>query len=155
MLKWFFGLNRHVRTAIMVAPFLGIGGYGLADYFLVGPQEKKETIVQELVAQGQCNLTVNQCKFSYEKLTVSLVREAASEEGLLRIDIRTNQPVRGVKFALVQGRMEQKIYADQTVTLENWVAEFPQHALKSNHVVFRLALAQTGRIFIAEFPAEL
>jgi len=108
-----------------------------------------------LVAQGQCNLTINQCKFEHEKLDVSLVREAASEEGLLRIDIRTNQPLRGVKFALVQGEDEQKIYADQTVTLENWIAEFPQHALKSNHVTFRIALAQTGRIYIAEFPAEL
>lgn len=155
MLKWFFGLNRHVRTAILIAPFLGIGGYGLADYFIAGPKEEGGTKVHTLVAQGQCNLTINQCKFEHEKLGVSLVREAASEEGLLRIDIRTNQPLRGVKFALVQGEDEQKIYADQTVTLENWIAEFPQHALKSNHVTFRIALAQTGRIYIAEFPAEL
>lgn len=154
MLKWFFGLNRHLRIAILIAPFLGIGGYGLADYFLA-PKQERETQFFELVAEGQCNLTINQCKFKHEKLEVSLVREAASEEGLLRIDVRTNQPLRGVKFALVQGGTEQKLYAEQTVTLQNWIAEFPQHALKSRHVTFRLALAKTGRIFIAEFPAEL
>lgn len=156
MLKWFFGLSLHSCIAIMVAPFMLIGGWGMMDLWLNKdkPTQKKDVAMQQLVAEGQCLLATNQCKLSYKDMQVSMMRGEASAPDLVRIDIRANQPLRGVQLALVYGEEEQHVVIDRPAGGEAWFGEFPAKLLQPHPTAVRMALAQTGRVSYAEIPAQ-
>ena len=155
MIKWFMGLNRHLRVAIILAPFLGIFGFGLADTWVTKgqPERSQQSVaVRELALTGQCLLTVN-CQLSNGEMAVVLQSATASATDLLRVNITATGHVRGLKIALVQGGQEDKLAAQATTKTDQWYVEFPRSLLQQNTFVMRLALAQTKRVYLAEFPA--
>ncbi|MCB1640012.1 MAG: hypothetical protein KDI15_14315, partial [Thiothrix sp.] len=104
MLRWYLGLHPHVRIALVVAPFLVILGYGLMDIWVkpdTPEASRQEISVQPLEQLGECRLVSGQCRFRYGDLEVSLQR-ANSEAGLARIDLVSNQHIRGIRFAILQ-----------------------------------------------------
>lgn len=156
MFKWFLGLSLHTRIAILVAPIMAIGGYGLMDMWLNKdrPRQEHRVEMQRLVAEGQCLLATNQCNLAYQGMKVSMMRGEASKPGLVRIEIRVNEPIRGVEFALVHGEDEQHVVIDRPPGQDVWVGEFPDELLQPHPSAVRMALAQTGRISYAEVPAQ-
>lgn len=156
MFKWFLGLSLHSRIAIMVAPIIAIGGYGLMDLWLNkdAPKKEKHVAMQQLVAEGQCLLATNQCTLVYEDMKVSMLRGEASAPGLVRVEIRVNQPLRGVQLALVHGEEEQHVVIDRPAGGNAWFGEFPERLLQPPPTALRMALVQTGRVSYAEIPAQ-
>ncbi|MEB4590395.1 hypothetical protein VSS37_05345 [Candidatus Thiothrix sp. Deng01] len=156
MWNWFLGLSLHSRIAIMVAPVMLIGGYGLMDLWLNKdkPQQEMHVATRQLAVDGQCLLATNQCNLSYNGMKVSMMRGEASAPGLVRIEVRVNQPIRGVQFALVHGEEEQHVMIDRPPGEDVWVGEFPDKLLQPQPSAVRMALAQTGRISYAEIPAQ-
>lgn len=156
MIRWFIGLPRHVRLAIILAPFLGIFGWGLADTWMRPniEQARQEVAVREMVVTDQCLLKAAQCQLSKDEMTVKLASVAASETGLLRINISSNQHIRGLKMAIVQNGEETRLIAQPTRVTDRWFVEFPARVLHSANVTLRIAIAQTKRVYLAEFPAQ-
>ena len=163
MISWFMGLSWHLRAAIILAPFLGIMGFGLTDLWLTKEQptsaDQQPVVVHELQLNGQCVLSKASCMLSAEGINVMLKSSPADADadadGLVRIDIGINGHVRGLQLALVQGEEENKLAAQRTTQTDRWYVEFPNHVLKQRTFTLRLALVQTKRVYLAEFQAQL
>lgn len=156
MLKWYFGQSLHVRIAIIMLPFMAIGGWGLMDLWMNKdvPVKESRAAMQQLVAEGQCLLATNQCKLTYKDMKVSMMRTEGSAPGLVRIEMRVNLPIRGVKLALVHGDEEQYVVMDRPAGGEAWFGEFPEKLLQPHPTAVRIAIAQIGRVSYAEVPAQ-
>ncbi|MEZ5537795.1 MAG: hypothetical protein R3F02_19505 [Thiolinea sp.] len=158
MIKWYLGLPRHLRIAIILAPFLGIFGWGLADTWMrpeTIERAKQLVAVREMVVEDQCLLKAARCKLSKDEMDVSLeATQAASSADLLRVDIRSSQHMRGLKVAIVQGGTETKLVPQRTHVTDHWFLEFPAKLIEQPSFTLRIAVAQTKRVYLAEFPAK-
>ena len=66
-------MNKHTKVALIVAPFLLIGGYGLMDLYL---KETEEPRFIELEVDGSdCNITANRCILSSGNYELSIYIE--------------------------------------------------------------------------------
>lgn len=158
MISWFMRLSPHLRIAIILAPFLGIISFGLTDLWLSKDQsetaEQQPVVMHQLQLSGQCVLDVS-CLLSQEGLSVMLKAAPASDTKLVRIDIGASAHIRGLQLALVQAGQEEKLVAQRTDKTDRWYVEFPRDRLVQQAFTLRLALAQTKRVYLAEFPAQL
>lgn len=157
MMKWFMSLNKHLRIAIILAPFMAIFGWGLADTWMRADIEevKQHVAVREMVVADQCILKPGQCKLSQDEMEVSLEVAEPSAADLFRVDLTSTQHIRGLKIAIVQDGEETKLVAQPTKVTDHWYMEFPKDLLKDSSFTFRIAIAQTKRVYLAEFPAQL
>ena len=63
-------MNRHTKIAIFIAPFLLIGGYIAADYYV--QEQAKNRNLFELSLEGHCNLLKYSCILKNKQLTLTL-----------------------------------------------------------------------------------
>ena len=158
MIKWFMGLNRHLRIAIILAPFLGIFGFGLTDTWINKDKPSPATqrvLVRELQLVGQCILSGGECKLSKDEMGVDLRSAVSTATNLLRLEISSTGHVRGLKMSLVQAGREDKLVPQRTMKTDRWYVEFPRSLVTQSSLTIRIALAQTRRVYLAEFPAQL
>lgn len=155
-LKWFFGLPLNVRIAIMVAPVLAIGGYGLMDLWATKdqPKQKEQIAMQALQLQGECMLATNQCVLKNERMKVSLVRQESGKPGIARLEIIPDTNIRGIQMSLVQAGEEHHIVVDSTPDGNLWFAEFPDKLLTPSPSALRIALAKFGSVSFAEIQPQ-
>lgn len=156
-LKWFLGLPLHLRIAIMAAPVLAIGGYGLMDLWVTKeqPAEQKEQIaMQPLQLQGDCLLATNQCVLQHERMKVSLMRQDSGKPGIVRLEITPDTNIRGIQMSLVQAGEEHMVVVDSTPDGNLWFAEFPDKLLIPSPSTLRIALAKFGSVSFAEIQPQ-
>ncbi len=156
-LKWFLGLSYHMRIAILVAPVLLIGGYGLMDVWVTKDQPKPAVQVKMLPFDvgSECLLTTNQCTLKREGLVISLTRAAAKQPGLVRLELDPHgSSIRGIQLALVQAGVEQQVAMEASEAGQLWVGEFPESVLQPAPSALRIAVAQFGRVSYAEVPVR-
>lgn len=161
-LKWFLGLPAHLRIAIIIAPFIAIGGYGLTDLWLTKDQPKQQNTVamQALQLQGECWLATNQCSLQNPLMTVALVRKDASQPGLVRLEITPDTNIRGIEMSLVQAGEEHMVVVNPSQgggawpnpASGIWFAEFPEKLLTPSPSFLRIGLAKFGSVSYAEIP---
>lgn len=156
LMKWFFGLPIHLRIAVMVAPVLVIGGYGLADLWVTKdqPKQKEPIAMQPLQLQGECLLSTNQCVLQHERMKVSLIRQDSGKPGIVRLEIKPDTNIRGVQLSLVQAGEEHRIVVDSSKDGNQWVAEFPEKLLTPSPSLLRIALAKFGSVSFAEIQPQ-
>lgn len=68
-------MNKHVKLAFIVAPFLLIGGYIAADYYDAFSKEKQDYIY-ELKESSSCNLVNTACDFTSRELKLQMQDKA-------------------------------------------------------------------------------
>ncbi|UJS26062.1 hypothetical protein [Thiothrix winogradskyi] len=159
-LKWFLGLPAHLRIAIILAPFIAIGGYGLTDLWITKNQPKQAAPIsmEALQLQGECWLATNQCALQNARMKVALVRKDASQPGLVRLEIFPDTNIRGIEMSLVQAGEEHLIVvkpnegggAWPNPESGAWFVEFPEKLLTPSPSVLRIALAKFGSVAYAE-----
>lgn len=160
MIHWFSQLNLHLKIAIILAPLLGIVGFGLADLWL-GQQQLEESpqarpvAMHELTLNGRCALVASSCMLSADGINVMLKSPVEQDGALVRVDIGASGHIRGLQLALVQGASEAQLVAQRTTQTDRWFVEFPRSILQQPVFTLRLALAQTKRVYLAEFAARL
>lgn len=152
LLKRFFTLPLHVRIAIIIAPLLAIGGWGLADLWVNKdrPQQAARIVMEELHLQSECWLATNQCRLQNQLMQVAIVRGAASQAGLVRLDIFPDTNIRGIEMSLVQGEQEHMIVVTPSRHGDTWSAEFPEKLINPSPAALRIALAKFGAVSYAE-----
>lgn len=155
MLRWYLSLSPHMRIAIIMAPFLAIGGYGLADLWesKKAPEVKKDVAMQQLFVEGQCKLSAGKCTLSYNNLKVVIRQGKASEPGLARLELEPSVVLRAVQMSLVQDGEEHKVLVDRRPEEDVWIAEFPVRLLQPSPDILRIAIAQAGKLSFAEVEA--
>lgn len=157
MLRWFLGLPVHMRIAILIAPFLAIGGFGLADLWQrkdLPQTDDSQPALFQLALEGSCVISAAPCKLSYQKNQLELQSLAASSDDLLRWQISSPQRIRGIQMAIVQNGEEQHLAAIETKENTVWYVEFPKSIIQADSFDLRMAVAQTAKVLIAEFPVQ-
>lgn len=101
-------MNKHQKIAVLIAPFLMIGGYIAADYYLLSkytsldkqsePLDKKvkKQPAHRLVLKQTCELSKSPCVLTKDALAVTLSLSASKQI----LYVVTNHPADGVQLAL-------------------------------------------------------
>lgn len=63
-------MNRHTKLALIIAPFLAIGGYGATDYYMRNKNHDEQLL--KLNLEDNCNLTSHPCKLSADQISIEL-----------------------------------------------------------------------------------
>lgn len=67
-------MNRHTKVALMVAPFLILGGYIASDFYL--EKQAEETRIFKLVPFGHCDVINQKCILKSGKFEVNIYDKA-------------------------------------------------------------------------------
>ncbi len=93
-------MNKHQKLAIIIAPFLAIGGYVATDYY---QQYKSRAELQHkagrMQLQGECKLPEHPCTFTINDLRITLQRDTQESNEL---SLTANYPLDGVTLAFGQ-----------------------------------------------------
>lgn len=152
-LKKFFALPLHVRVAIIVAPFLAVGGWGLTDWWLNRGQSPQNIAFVALETPATCKLGGQQdCLLQHPRLQVRLVQVAGTQSDVVELRFTTSGEavVRGIQFSVVHGATEQFVVVKPTDNPHVWQAAFPQALLMPPPDALRLAVALRGWVAYAE-----
>jgi len=135
-------MNKHTKTALIIAPFLAIGGYIAAGYYADIQINKERTFV--LSPQGQCQIKQGNCLLSNGQLHVRLSQTAAG------IDLATTHPIEHAVISLVDASNKEKLYhLKQTTNRLNWQLAAEQFEHRSTEKL-RLLLTISKTSYLAE-----
>jgi hypothetical protein len=135
-------MYKHTKTALMIAPFLAIGGYIAAGYY-ADIQINKERVLA-LSPQGQCQIKQAHCILRNGQLQVRLSQTAAG------IDLATTHPIDHAVISLVDSRNNEKLYRlKQTTNRLNWQLAANQIDRRSTEKL-RLLLTISKTSYLAE-----
>ncbi len=135
-------MNKYTKTALIIAPFLAIGGYIAAGYY-ADLQINKERVFA-LFPQGQCQIKQGNCLLSNGQLQVRLSQTA------IGIDLATTHPIDHAVISLVGDRNNEKLYRlKQTTNRLNWQLAADQFEYRSTEKL-RLLLTISKTSYLAE-----
>lgn len=126
-------MNKHTKMAIIIAPFLIVGGYIAADYY-AQEQDKSKNIFQ-LSLEGQCDLTRNPCILSNTQLTLTL----SDRDGVTKID--SDHPLEEVILSFVNDynkEIRYKMKSDESQ--QYWQAKTEASSLLSQSAELKMRL---------------
>ena len=63
-------MNRHTKLALVIAPFLAIGGYGATDYYMRNKTHEEQLL--KLNLEQDCNLTTRPCTLTADQISIEL-----------------------------------------------------------------------------------
>ncbi len=95
-------MNRHLKIAFMVAPFLGILGYIGADFY--NENEANKTKIIQLVPEGHCDIINHSCVLKSGEFKVNV----SDKEGLT--EVNSTFPLDSATIFLVNAKNEMTPY---------------------------------------------
>ncbi len=95
-------MNKHTKLAVMLAPFLAIGGYIASGYY-VDEQNKKERFLK-LESQGECKILQGNCELTNGKFRLNI----SQKEGITHL--ATTHPIDHAVISLVLDNQQEKLY---------------------------------------------
>ena len=139
-------MHKHTKMAIVIAPFLIVGGYIAADYY-AQEQDKSKNLFQ-LSLEGQCDLTKNPCILSNAQLTLTL----SDQYGVTRIE--SNHPVEEMILSFVNDynkEIRYKMKSDENQ--QYWQAKTEASSLlgQSSELKMRLISIVNNGYYFSEF----
>lgn len=139
-------MNRHTKIAIIIAPFLIVGGYIAADYY--AEEQNKNKNLFKLRVQGQCNLSIKPCRLSYEQLLLTL----SNHDGITQIS--SNHPLDKLTFSLVESNHNEITYQmSYQKDKKHWQAdtEISEWLKHSSKLKLRLIATLNKGFYFSEF----
>lgn len=109
-------MNKHTKIAIVVAPFLIVGGYIAADYY--DQEQQKSKNLFQLSVQGQCNLLHKPCLLSNNQLSLTL----SNLNGLT--SVKSSHSLEQLTFSMVASNNKESSYKMRPLAdKKNWQAK--------------------------------
>ncbi len=139
-------MNRHTKIAIIIAPFLAVGGYIAADYY--DEITKRNENLFELEVQGQCNLSIKPCQLVNNQLSLTL----SNNDGLT--EIKSNFPLDELSFSFIDTNQKEKSYQMSYQTdKKHWQAktEISDQLKHSSKLKLRLITIINKGYYFVEF----
>ncbi len=151
-------MNRHLKIAFIIAPFLAIGGYALIDQYQYSQQIKQAKALYPLVVQGACRLRDDGgCLLRHDTLQVELKTADRQPDGSLTVVVATSAALQGGKLGY--GRSGEEVpqrSLRQGEDARHWLVSIPASNLTAgDRLDLRMALVSEGRVYIAEVAAGL
>jgi hypothetical protein len=145
--------NKHVITALLVAPILAIIAWFGVDYIVAEKAQPAEPgTMYPLVARSNCRYDSGQCDLANRDFKLS-IRPVKLEENEKILSLQPEFVLEQVKLALVVGGSEVVGIAAATQTPEGdtlWIINIPAHA--DPDAALRVAVTAQESIYFAEVP---
>lgn len=148
-------MNRHLKIAIIVAPFLSIGGYALVDQYQYYQQQNQAKALYPLEVAGDCNL-VRGCELHNANLSISI--DGSRQGDGIRLKLLSDQDLRGGKLGYGDtGDEIPQRSLQKDGDARSWAAVVPLNAVQNARpLTLRMVLVDhRGRVNIAELPASI
>ncbi len=108
-------MNRDIKTAIFIAPFLIVGGYIAADYYDVGQKQNQNLFKLELTEA--CDLSKNPCLLSHKQLLLSL----SDSNGFTQIN--SSHALESIVISVLDDNNKEKNYTlNADIKFKQWSA---------------------------------
>lgn len=95
-------MNKHVKLAFVTAPFLAIGGYIAAGYFL--DKKVKEDRLLTLTLEAPCDLTTSPCVLLAKGLSLELSIVGATPE------VKSSYPMDSITLSLLDTAGKESVH---------------------------------------------
>ena len=137
-----------------MAPFLGIGGYGLADLYMTSKDESK---FYKLIPNGICKPIQGACEIEGRGLTLHVKFNEAPVTGKpLPITVTSETRLDDVALSIVSNKKEsQAVGAGHDELRKVWNTLPIMVELNSSDTVLRLAISEDGHMHLGEVPLVL
>lgn len=142
-------MNRHTKLAIMVAPFLAIGGYIASDFYVKHEQESTEQFLK-VDQQGPCDLVNTQCEFEADRLSLTL----SHENGVTTLE--STFPLSRAVVSWVNSNGEEtrrQLQPDEKQRVWTSESDFAEALRAQPDLTVRLAAIITNLNYLHEFQA--
>ena len=144
--------NRHTTIAIVIAPFLALGGYILADIYST---DEIESADKKLVVTDECRPVDNQCEILGIGMEMHLNFNAAPvDQRLLSIELNSKTSLDDVAMSLIIAGIEvAPMKMKNTGDKKRWILDImPIGMITKNNLKIRLAVSYKASLHLAEFP---
>lgn len=146
-------MNRHKRIAILVAPFLAIGGYIAADYF---QQQQQSDKMPQLVAIGDCRPLEKNCRLQAGNIKLNITMDTLKQGAPLSFQLESSVPLDDVLIALTEGNndaMPLRMESDQRGVL--WrINLLPATPVNPKKLLLRLVVTYKDHNYFAELKLK-
>lgn len=123
-----FWKNKHVLVATLAAPILGlVSYYGIGLMFGEQPQPAEVGKSYQLVEKPNCRYNSGLCGLKNVDFELTISFERTGNE-LLLLNLVSENPLDGIKLALVQNGINEEVPRDMRPTSEdglNWSLDIP------------------------------
>ncbi len=141
--------NKHIMVAMIVAPILAIISYFATDYAVSDqPIAAAEGESYALLARPNCRYESGECTLKNGDIELQLRIEFEQDSGRVLM-AKSNQPLTGIRVALVNGEEAQEAVALERTASDGtiWMMPLSLHSQESNGL--RVAFESSGRVFYA------
>jgi len=143
-------LNKHTKVAILIAPFLLIGGYIAADYYAVYQYTSANNKAKflPLSTPKTCAIQRQNCRLNNGPLILNLSESNGTST------LNSNHPLETVAFSLVNNNGDEKIFKmKKDKTAKNWTVAThiePPSLKKQSSAKLRLMVTVNKAFYFAE-----
>ncbi len=153
-------MNRHLKIAFIVAPFLSIGGYALVDQYQHYQLQQQARALFPLKVDGDCSLRPDGgCRLRSATLDLRLVLRDGAASGDLVLIVESSQPLAGGKlgYGPASEKLPQRtLQQDADADARHWRVTIPRSAIDAaGRLALRMVVTSGGRIHIAELMARV
>ncbi|MDH5484519.1 MAG: hypothetical protein OEY43_04710 [Gammaproteobacteria bacterium] len=146
-------MNRHKRMAILIAPFLAIGGYIAADYYYQGQQAEK---LPRLVSTGDCRPVQKNCRLQAGDLALDISMDSLQPGVHLPVLLESSVALDDVLIALGDGGVDQmplRMQGDQQAV--RWHADILlDPSIHPGKLLLRLVVTYKANNYFAELSVK-
>ncbi len=147
-------MSKHKQVAILMAPFLALGGYILADIY---SGEDDLTKDKKLVVTGECWPLKNKCEVLGIGMEMHIQFKAPpSYQRLLPIELISQTSLDDVAMSLIiDGKEMPPVKMSKNKDKKHWEADLlPFGNVTKNNLQIRLAVSYKAALHFAEFPVN-
>lgn len=145
-------MNKHKMIAILIAPFLALGGYILADIYSTNKDADSD---KKLFVTGVCKPVMNQCEILGVGLEMHLKFEVTPKiQRLLPVRLSSKRSLDDVAVSLVISGVEQEPMKMRNIDgKKNWVIDLmPFEKITPDNLMVRLVVSYKAALHLVEIP---
>lgn len=145
-------MSKHKILAILMAPFLAIGGYIAAGYF-----SETTPPVRTLIIEDDCDLANNHCVLKTAGLQLELsADQALHTEHSVTITMKSSEKLNDVLVSLAAKKQQSSPFRLQKQDNNNWTGEvLIDEKTDRNKLMLRLVIDWQGQLYFADEKAKL
>ena len=138
-------MNKHKKLAIIIAPFLAIGGYIATDFYDSHQKNKKR--YHNITVQGDCNIVHGPCLLQGAGLTLEFTINGE------QTNIESNYPLETAAIGIKDAEVDKPYNLTPNTDRKNWTIDTSAYnQSKTPHsATVRLIVTSKGHSFFSEF----
>ena len=144
-------MNRHLKLAIFIAPFLAVGSYVMTGYFIAEEQQGENHGTMRLA--GSCLPNENACLFVSSEVELKLISN--EKQGQQQLAIISTQDINSLSVGLGQNGTFKQFSMMKTDTNRYWQIKLEKQDTIKNFNQVRMAFTFKSTSYFAQSEIKL